>query len=147
MRTTRLAVALVATAAFNALLMGCSSAHDSTSATRGATNGATNGATSGVAGNAQHPAIKRPAIKSIIVSIKDGKVSPQMGHISVDKGNTVKILVNSDVPDEVEVQGYGEKSEMAPDRPALFVFSAIHTGQFDVRTHHGKQVLLTLQVK
>jgi hypothetical protein len=143
---SRFPMALAAAMASALLLAGCASNSDSKSTT-GSDSGGTGG---GSAGSGASPGTtggsSRPKVKDIIVSVKDGKVTPALDRVKVDKGMTVKILVNSDKEDEVHVHGYEKESAVSPTVPAIIVFTADKTGEFEVETHKSSKVLFLLQV-
>jgi heme/copper-type cytochrome/quinol oxidase subunit 2 len=83
----------------------------------------------------------------IVVSVKDGKVSPKADRVKVAEGGPVQILVSSDVDDEVHVHGYDIEREVSAGQPTTIEFTANQTGVFEVETHQSNLLLLRLQVR
>lgn len=83
----------------------------------------------------------------IVVAVKDGKVSPKTHRVKVALGSAVRILVSSDVDDEVHVHGYEIEREVAAGRSATIEFTADQSGVFEVETHESALLLLQLQVQ
>jgi hypothetical protein len=83
----------------------------------------------------------------IVVSVKDGKVSPKVHRVKVAAGSPVRILVSSDVDDEVHVHGYDIEREVSAGQSTTIEFTADQTGVFDVETHESGLLLLQLQVQ
>jgi plastocyanin len=118
------------------LLSGC--AGSSTPADPGTSSGA---ASSSPATGASAKAT------DIVVSVKDGKVSPKTHRVKVAVGSSVRILVSSDVDDEVHVHGYDIEREISAGQSATIEFTADQTGVFEVETHESDLLLLQLQVQ
>jgi plastocyanin len=118
------------------LVSGCSGA--STSATP---------ASSSPAGSTSPGTGKTAKITDIVVSVKDGKVSPKAHRVKVAAGSSVRILVSSDVDDEVHVHGYEIEREVSAGQSATIEFTADQTGVFEVETHESGLLLLQLQVQ
>jgi plastocyanin len=83
----------------------------------------------------------------IVVSVKDGKVSPKTHRVKVAVGSSVRILVSSDVDDEVHVHGYDIEREISAGQSATIEFTADQTGVFEVETHESGLLLIQLQVQ
>jgi heme/copper-type cytochrome/quinol oxidase subunit 2 len=83
----------------------------------------------------------------IVVSVKDGKVSPKTHRVKVAAGSSVRILVSSDVDDEVHVHGYDIEREISAGQSVTIDFTADQTGVFEVETHESGLLLLQLQVQ
>lgn len=83
----------------------------------------------------------------IVVSVKDGKVSPKTHRVKVAAGSSVRILVSSDVDDEVHVHGYDIEREISAGQSVTIDFTADQTGVFEVETHQSGLLLLQLQVQ
>lgn len=88
-----------------------------------------------------------PTAEEIVVSVKDGKVSPKAHRVKVAEGSPVQILVSSDVDDEVHVHGYDIQREVSAGQPTTIEFTANQTGVFEVETHQSNLLLLQLQVR
>jgi plastocyanin len=115
------------------LVSGCSAASTGTSS-----------ASSSPAGSSS----SRPAkATDIVVSVKDGKVSPKAHRVKVAEGSQVQILVSSDVDDEVHVHGYEIEREVSAGQSTTIEFTANQPGVFEVETHVSNLLLLQLQVQ
>jgi FtsP/CotA-like multicopper oxidase with cupredoxin domain len=55
--------------------------------------------------------------------------------VQATKGDTVRIVVNADAPDEIHLHGYDIYEDAAPGRPARFVFRADIEGIFEIESH------------
>ena len=55
--------------------------------------------------------------------------------IEVARGDTVRIVVTSDAPDEIHLHGYDITRNAAPGRPARFQFKADAEGAFEIESH------------
>jgi len=64
------------------------------------------------------------------VSVADGKVKPSPRRIEIDKDSQVRLLVTSDVDDELHVHGYEIEAELEAGRPTTVEFAADQAGLF-----------------
>jgi ABC-type glycerol-3-phosphate transport system substrate-binding protein len=81
----------------------------------------------------------------IAVSYADGEVDgPEQSEVA--QGSLVQILVTSDVKDEVRLEGYDIKADVAPDTAALLEFVADTTGTFDLELYDEEVILLEIEV-
>jgi FtsP/CotA-like multicopper oxidase with cupredoxin domain len=80
------------------------------------------------------------------ISVKGGVIAGDVKSIEVAKGDTVRIVVSSDVEDEIHLHGYDIEKEAAPGKPARFKFKADVEGAFELESHAaedaGKEPLL-----
>jgi FtsP/CotA-like multicopper oxidase with cupredoxin domain len=80
------------------------------------------------------------------ISVKGGVIAGDAKSIEVAKGDTVRIVVSSDVEDEIHLHGYDIEKEAAPGKPARFEFKADVEGAFELESHvaedAGKEPLL-----
>lgn len=80
------------------------------------------------------------------ISVKGGVIAGDVKSIEVAKGDTVRIVVSSDVADEIHLHGYDIEKEAAPGMPARFEFKADVEGAFELESHvaedAGKEPLL-----
>jgi hypothetical protein len=73
---------------------------------------------------------------------------PTGGIVDVDatKGDPVRIVVRSDVADEIHIHGYDISRNAAPGKPARFQFDATIEGVFEIESHEaehaGKDALI-----
>jgi hypothetical protein len=112
----------------------------------GSSSGATG--TSAASSPASSPAASKTGkVTDIVVSVKDGKVSPKAHRVKVAEGSSVRILVSCDVDDEVHVHGYEIEREVSAGQSVTIEFTADQTGVFEVETHESGLLLFQLQVQ
>jgi len=71
------------------------------------------------------------------VTVRDFKVRGGAKRIEVAKGETVRLLVKSDVADEIHVHGYDLYGNTAPGKQASFRFKATLEGEFGIEGHQA----------
>jgi FtsP/CotA-like multicopper oxidase with cupredoxin domain len=80
------------------------------------------------------------------INVKGGVIDGDVKSIKVEKGDTVRIVVTSDVDDEIHLHGYDIEREAGPGKPARFKFKANLEGAFELESHAaedaGKEPLL-----
>jgi hypothetical protein len=80
------------------------------------------------------------------IRVRGGTVVGGVERVQAAKGDTVRIVVTSDAPDEIHLHGYDIYEDAAPGRPARFVFRADIEGIFEIESHvaedAGKDPLL-----
>jgi hypothetical protein len=80
------------------------------------------------------------------IRVRGGTVVGGVQRVQAAKGDTVRIVVTSDAPDEIHLHGYDIYENAAPGRPARFVFRADIEGIFEIESHiaedAGKDPLL-----
>jgi hypothetical protein len=132
------ALGFAASLATGSLLLVSGCAGSSTAVAPGASSGAASSSTKAAA-----------AVKAtdIVVSVKDDKASPKTHRVKVAVGSPVRILVSSDVDDEVHVHGYDIEREISAGQSVTIDFTADQTGLFEVETHESGLLLLQLQVQ
>jgi FtsP/CotA-like multicopper oxidase with cupredoxin domain len=69
------------------------------------------------------------------IRMRDGRVVGGAQDIEVERGDTVRIVVASDAPDEIHLHGYDITRNAAPGRPARFRFEAEAEGAFEIESH------------
>jgi FtsP/CotA-like multicopper oxidase with cupredoxin domain len=67
--------------------------------------------------------------------LRGGEVVGGAQDIEVESGDTVRIVVSSDAPDEIHLHGYDITKNPAPGRPVRFVFEADAEGAFEIESH------------
>jgi hypothetical protein len=96
-------------------------------------------ARSGGEDGSNEPAVTR-------ISVKGGVLVGDAKTIRVAKNDIVRIVVSSDVADEIHLHGYDIEKEAAPGKPARFHFKADAEGAFELESHAaedaGKEPLL-----
>jgi FtsP/CotA-like multicopper oxidase with cupredoxin domain len=79
------------------------------------------------------PPPERPAVTRI--AIVGGSVQGGAKTIEVGQGETVRIVVTADAPDEIHLHGYDIERNAAPGQPARFRFTADAEGEFEMESH------------
>ncbi len=69
------------------------------------------------------------------VQIRAGAVAGGAKEIEARTGDTVRIVVAADAPDEIHLHGYDITKAAAPGRPARFLFKANLEGAFELESH------------
>ncbi|MFI7594370.1 hypothetical protein [Micromonospora sp. NPDC049359] len=95
------------------------------------------------------PAASTPAAvdREITVTIAKRRITPPTGRVTVNKGQSVRITVTSDVADELHVHGYDLGARLPAGTPGSVEFRADKTGLFEVETHETELVLFQLVVR
>lgn len=68
------------------------------------------------------------------------------GTMVVRQGQNVRIVVESDVPDEIHLHGYNLSMQLNPGMPQTLEFTATHAGRFELELHKQHLQLGTLEV-
>jgi FtsP/CotA-like multicopper oxidase with cupredoxin domain len=69
------------------------------------------------------------------IQMRGGEAVGGARDIEVSQGDTVRIVVTSDAPDEIHLHGYDITRNPAPGRPARFRFRADAEGAFEIESH------------
>jgi FtsP/CotA-like multicopper oxidase with cupredoxin domain len=69
------------------------------------------------------------------IQMRDGSVVGGAKDIEVTRGDTVRIVVTSDAPDEIHLHGYDITRTPEPGKPARFQFRADAEGAFEIESH------------
>lgn len=97
------------------------------------------------------PASSSPAtaddVVEVSVSVRDGKVRPPARRVRVEEGSRVRIVVTSDVDDQVHVHGYDAEGDLEAGRSTTVELVADQAGVFEVETHEGGLALVQLEVR
>jgi heme/copper-type cytochrome/quinol oxidase subunit 2 len=87
-----------------------------------------------------------PATHRIVV--RDGQPVDGVQKITVSRGDTVRLIVSSpDTSAQVHVHGYDLRRDVAPDRPATFMFDAANEGAFEIELEETHTQIATLEVR
>ena len=92
----------------------------------------TSESSSGTTGQGAQPDSAPPVAR---ISVKAGVLVGDAQTIRVAKNDIVRIVVSSDVPDEIHLHGYDIEKEAAPGKPARFRFKADAEGAFVLESH------------
>ncbi|MEA2363506.1 MAG: hypothetical protein QOD71_2651 [Thermoleophilaceae bacterium] len=80
------------------------------------------------------------------ITVKGGVLDSDRQTIRVAKNDVVRIVVSSDIPDQIHLHGYDIEKEATPGKPARFKFKADTEGAFELESHAaedaGKEPLL-----
>ena len=85
-------------------------------------------------------------VVEVTVAVSDGKVTPAPHRVDVPLGSQVRLLVTSDVDDEVHVHGFDVEEELVAGRTTTIELSADQPGLYEVETHERDLQLLQLEV-
>jgi hypothetical protein len=69
------------------------------------------------------------------IRMRSGEVVGGPQDIVAARGDTVRIVVTSDAPDEIHLHGYDITRNPAPGQPARFQFRADAEGAFEIESH------------
>jgi hypothetical protein len=69
------------------------------------------------------------------IRLQGGEVAGGVKEIEAGRGDTVRIVISSDAPDELHLHGYDIEREAAPGQPARFRFTANAEGEFVLESH------------
>jgi FtsP/CotA-like multicopper oxidase with cupredoxin domain len=69
------------------------------------------------------------------IRMEDGSVVGGAKDIEVTRGDTVRIVVSSNAPDDIHLHGYDIERQVAPGKPARFRFKANAEGAFEIESH------------
>jgi hypothetical protein len=86
-------------------------------------------------------------VQTIKVSVTGGKVVPATHREKVPEGDTVRLVVTTDVADEVHVHGYDLKKDVAAGATGTIEFVANQSGLFEVELEAASLQLLQLEVR
>ena len=120
---------------------GCASGDDSEA------GGTSPSPTSGAGSGSSSPSADTEQAVEISVAVTDGKVEPKPRRVEVAKDSQVRLIVTSDVDDELHVHGYEVEAELEAGRPTTVELVADQTGIFEVETHESELELLQLEVR
>jgi FtsP/CotA-like multicopper oxidase with cupredoxin domain len=80
------------------------------------------------------------------LTLKDAEVVGGVQTLTATKGDTVRIVISTDAPDEVHLHGYDVEREAKPGSPATLRFRANVEGAFELESHtaehEGKEPLI-----
>jgi hypothetical protein len=75
-----------------------------------------------------------------------GHAVEEVSDITVEKGEQVRMVFRSDVPDDIHIHGYDLEQAAGPGKPARFSFPATIEGVFEIESHEaehaGKDALI-----
>jgi hypothetical protein len=83
----------------------------------------------------------------VVIQVEGGEPVGGEETITVKQGDTVRIRVEVDEPQEIHLHGYELEQEATPEEPAVFEFTAEIEGIFDLETHLTDAKLAKLVVE
>jgi hypothetical protein len=81
------------------------------------------------------------------VTVKNAKPVGGIKRINVNKGDQVKLVVNSDTADEIHFHGYDFKKDVKAGGSVTFNFKATIDGSFEAELEDHKQQIAELTVE
>lgn len=69
------------------------------------------------------------------IRLEGGQVAGGPADIKVTKGDTVRIVVSADAPNDIHLHGYEIEKPAEPGQPARFIFKANIEGIFELESH------------
>jgi copper(I)-binding protein len=81
------------------------------------------------------------------VTVSGGKPVGGIEKIKVNKGDTINLVVKSDVADEIHIHGYDFHKDVAAGGTVRFKFPATIDGSFEIELEGRKQQIAALTVE
>ena len=90
-----------------------------------------------------------PAAEAKVITIRVANGLPQGGiqRPTIDKGDKVVLVVDTDSGEAVHLHGYNIEKEIVPGTPVRLPFTANIAGRFEVELHPTDTLLAVLEVK
>jgi hypothetical protein len=95
---------------------------------------------------AQSGGTKTVEVKTSVVVVKDGKPQGGIQKFDYKKGDRIRLVVRSDVADEIHVHGYDLKKDVPTGGSVTFAFPASIEGVFEVELEGRKEQIAELRV-
>jgi ABC-type glycerol-3-phosphate transport system substrate-binding protein len=127
-------------------LAGCGGSSSSSGTTTQATTAATTTAAAGTTTTAATTTTANAPV-TIRVLVKGGKPVGGIRRATVKKGQTVAIVVHSDVADEVHVHGYDLHKDVSAGGTVRIAFPATIVGEFEAELESMKLQIVEFTVK
>lgn len=94
------------------------------------------------------PTTSRPAFDQlVVVTVRDGKVLSGVNRVPVKKGDVVRLVVTSDVSDEVHLHTYDKRVPVKAGGQAVLTFTASITGVITAELERRHLTLVRFQVQ
>ncbi|HEX2362612.1 MAG TPA: hypothetical protein VHI11_11105 [Jiangellaceae bacterium] len=93
------------------------------------------------------PSSAGPTTRVIEVTIIDGIVRTDADRVEARSGETIRVVVTSDVDDELHIHGVDETAALVADVPTTVEFAVEEPGVFEVETHDTSLLLFQLLVR
>ena len=88
-----------------------------------------------------------PGPTPVTVRTQDAQAADGVLELTVTKGETVRLVVTSNVPEEVHVHGYDLSKDVGPGMPARFRFRADLEGIFEIELEEAGEPIVELRVE
>ncbi len=98
----------------------------------------------GAAGDPTATTDSRPAQR---IRLRGHRPSGGVRRIEAKKGELVRMVFESDAPDQIHVHGYDIERNVRPGEPARFSFRADLEGIFEVESHGSGELLAKLEIR
>jgi FtsP/CotA-like multicopper oxidase with cupredoxin domain len=131
-------VALAVAVVVAAFLIARPGDDDSDSGNQAASTSTTETATSPTATAPSAPEPPPDGPTATVIELKGFEPAGGVADIEVKKGDPVRLIVRSDVADEIHVHGYDISRDAAPGKPARFSFPATIEGIFEIESHEAE---------
>lgn len=95
----------------------------------------------------QTAALEHSAPQAYAFTIRGGEKTAGPDIIDVAQGTELRLIINSDQPDELHVHGYDLSRELPAGQTVNLAFTAERSGRFAIELHAAHNELTTLQVK
>jgi hypothetical protein len=88
-----------------------------------------------------------PAAQVITIRVVDGQPQGGIQRPTIDQGDKVVLVVQTDSGEAVHLHGYNIEKEIVPGTPLRLPFTANIAGRFEVELHPTDTLLAVLEVK
>ena len=88
-----------------------------------------------------------PDVQRFAARIEGGEVVGGLQRWQVTQGDDVRIVIRSDVDDEIHLHGYDIEKPVGPGKPAIFAFGATIPGRFELESHESGGQIAQLDVQ
>ncbi|MBA3358491.1 MAG: hypothetical protein H0U20_03425 [Thermoleophilaceae bacterium] len=78
-----------------------------------------------------------PEPPPVEIGVRNYKVVGGAKRVEVEKGDTVRLLIRSDVEDRIHIHGYDLYGTPGPGKPARFKFRAKLEGEYEIEGHQA----------
>ena len=142
----RIALTLVAVAASTVALAGCGGDNGTEAVTTTETAAAAPAKTTDTT---TVTTATTPAAQPQVITIHVVKGVPQGGiqRPTIDKGEKVVLVVDTDSGEAVHLHGYNIEKEVVPGKPVRLPFTATIPGRFELELHPTDALLAVVEVK
>ena len=93
------------------------------------------------------PTTEAPTVTTMRIALRGGKTGAGIRRVSVKKGEKVRIVVTSDLADEVHLHGYDLTARVGPSKRAIITFAATIPGRFEVELEERGLQIGELEVR